>query len=632
MDEQTKIEFRAEQKLEGLANVRGVAYSGDAIAQYWSNTPIVVNLAGMEMAAQIPLLLSHENHPSARLGVVDATVADGKLEVVGKIDTSDPAGAAIVERGKKIAWQLSIGAENLKSSLVEEGSVEVNGRQFNAPVRVVEKSRLREVSVVAVGADAETVLQIAAAAQLNIVGGGVPAQQEKPKTGVNPMDEKEKVDTSAEISKAVQAARDEITAVLAITADYPEIQKKAIASNWTQEHAKDVVEAVKAVEAKRPVAPANIITKTAPEIDAKAIEAALCLNAGIDEKVIAKSCGEAALDLADTKLRGLGLRGAVEAAAKMEGKETGYGFGDTAIRAGLSTVSLPGILSNVANKAAMRAYQDVPGTAARLSRKGSLSDFKTAYRYRMSEIGDLEEVANGGELKHGTLGEESATNKLATYGKMFSLSRQMIYNDDLGEFLRIPSLLGARAKRKVETLFYTLLLSNPTLTDGVALFHNTHKNVLTTGALATNTLEAGITKFAKQTDSEGNPIAVAPRYLLVPPELEPTAKRIVNSQYLVGGSTAAPELNVVSTYGLSVISSPYLSHAAFTGNSQTAWYLWADPSAIDTFEIAYLNGREAPVVETADLDFNQLGIQFRCYFDVGIAPQDFRGVAKNAGA
>ena len=320
MDEQGKIEFRAEQKLEGLANVRGVAYSGDAIAQYWSNTPIVVNLAGMEMAAQIPLLLSHENHPSARLGVVDATVADGKLEVIGKIDTSDPAGAAIVERGKKIAWQLSIGAENLKSSLVEEGSVEVNGRQFNAPVRVVEKSRLREVSVVAVGADAETVLQIAAAANLSIVGGGVPATKEEPKQEKNPMDkeqEQAEAKAKAEIAKAVQAARDEMTAILSITADYPEIQKKAIEANWTKEHAKDVVDAVKAVEAKRPSAPANIIVKAQPEIDAKSVEAALCLTAGIDEKVIARDCGEQALDIADTKLRGLSLRGAVEIGTKL---------------------------------------------------------------------------------------------------------------------------------------------------------------------------------------------------------------------------------------------------------------------------------------------------------------------------
>ena len=35
-------------------------------------------------------------------------------------------------------------------------------------------------------------------------------------------------------------------------------------------------------------------------------------------------------------------------------------------------------------------------------------------------------------------------------------------------------------------------------------------------------------------------------------------------------------------------------------------------------DVAFLNGRQTPVVETANVDFNQLGIQMRCYFDYGV--------------
>ena len=39
-------------------------------------------------------------------------------------------------------------------------------------------------------------------------------------------------------------------------------------------------------------------------------------------------------------------------------------------------------------------------------------------------------------------------------------------------------------------------------------------------------------------------------------------------------------------------------------------------------ETAFLNGQEAPVIETADADFNVLGIQMRGYHDFGVALQD----------
>ena len=626
-------------KAEGLTSIKGVAYGGGSIRQAWSDTEIVVDLDGMQFSQQVPLLLSHENHPDARLGYVVANVAEGKLEITGGIDTNDDAGKSIAEKGKRLAWQLSIGADILKAESVEEGSVVVNGREFAAPIVVVRSSRLREVSVVAVGADCETVLSVAAAANLRIAPAiaVVEAQKEQEvqtHNKENKMDDKTPAtDNTAAINEAVKAARAEMGAVLAITADYPEIQQKAIAAGWTKEHAQDVVDAAKAVAAKHPAAPANIIVKEEPTVDAKAIEAALSLQAGIAPEVVAKSCGEKAVDVADTKLNGFGLRDAIVAVAKIEGKDIGYGFGTAAIKAGLSTVSLPGILSNVANKAAMKAYTEQPGVAEKLCSAASLADFKEASRYRMTSIGDLEIVPDGGELKHAGAVEEKATNRLDTYGKMFSLSRQMIINDDLGEFVRIPAMMGAKAKRKVEEVFFARLLSNPTMEDNKALFHTAHKNYVSTGtALSKDSLEAAIASFEKQTDIDGKPIAVSPSFLLVPSELKAKAQALVNSQYLVGGSTAAPELNVVSQYGLSVISSPYLSNASFGGYSATAWYLWAAPSMVDTFEIGYLQGKRVPTVETADVDFAQLGIQYRVFFDFGVREQDFRGVFKNVGA
>ena len=72
-----------------------------------------------------------------------------------------------------------------------------------------------------------------------------------------------------------------------------------------------------------------------------------------------------------------------------------------------------------------------------------------------------------------------------------------------------------------------------------------------------------------------------------------------------------------------VVSSSYLSSA-------TSWWLAADPQDLPAMEVAFLNGQRSPTVETADADFNVLGIQMRGYFDFGCAQAESKGAYKMA--
>ena len=49
-------------------------------------------------------------------------------------------------------------------------------------------------------------------------------------------------------------------------------------------------------------------------------------------------------------------------------------------------------------------------------------------------------------------------------------------------------------------------------------------------------------------------------------------------------------------------------------------------------EVCFLNGQQNPTVETADADFNTLGIQMRGYHDFGVSKQDYRAAVKSKGA
>ena len=75
-----------------------------------------------------------------------------------------------------------------------------------------------------------------------------------------------------------------------------------------------------------------------------------------------------------------------------------------------------------------------------------------------------------------------------------------------------------------------------------------------------------------------------------------------------------------------------LSDATFAGFSATAWYLFRDPQILAPMVVSFLNGVETPTVESADADFDQLGIQFRGYHDFGVDFAEWLSGLKSKGA
>ncbi|MDY5837106.1 MAG: hypothetical protein SPK17_00135 [Treponema sp.] len=492
-------------------------------------------------------------------------------------------------------------------------TIEVNGNNVTGPVTIVKKSLLREISVVAVGADADTNMKIMASLDLN-------------KKGKNVMEN---------IENAKNKELEKIKELKQIAAEYPDILEKAIKFDWTKEQTEETVKTIQDFKKQHDATMSNIIVHSGHDVSEKTLEAALSLSAGISAETIAKDCGEKELEFAEKNLRGFGIRDLFMKCAEKNASYIPGSFSNETIRAGYSTAKITGILSNVANKRALQAFNMQESIAEKVCSAGDLNDFKVSERYRLNEVGDLDVVPDGGEIKSGVLTEDRATNQLQTYGKLFTLTRQMIYNDDLGEFLKIPVAMGMKAKKKIDQVFFTRLLENPAQGDTENLFSTAHKNYMNgaDSALSVESLEKLIGMFMDQTDSAGDPIDVSPKYLIVPTALYALAQRLTMSQYLIGTTAkAVPALNVLSNYNIQVIASPYLSNTKYTNASATGFYLFADPAQVDTFEIGYFRGNRTPIVEQGETDFNTLGTAFRVYFDFGIREQDFRGMAFSKGA
>jgi hypothetical protein len=108
----------------------------------------------------------------------------------------------------------------------------------------------------------------------------------------------------------------------------------------------------------------------------------------------------------------------------------------------------------------------------------------------------------------------------------------------------------------------------------------------------------------------------------------------MNSTTVVSTTTADTPLPDQNAFAgmFTIVSSPYLQDSTLTGYSNAAWYLLADPMDIPVVEACFLNGVEIPTVESADADFNQLGIQLRGYHDFGVTLQEYRGGVRSAGS
>jgi hypothetical protein len=211
-----------------------------------------------------------------------------------------------------------------------------------------------------------------------------------------------------------------------------------------------------------------------------------------------------------------------------------YAFG-RGIEAAFSTVDIGGILSNVANKFLLDGFFSVERTWRNVCAVRNVSDFKTVTSYRLIGKDQYELVAPGGEIKHGTLGNETYSNRADTYGLMLSIDRRDVINDDLGAITTVPQKLGRGSGLKINDVFWTTFLNN------AAFFTAGNANFISgaTTALGIGGLTAGEIAFLDQTDGDGKPIGVMPAILLVPTALSATAAQLFKSLELRDNASTA---------------------------------------------------------------------------------------------
>lgn len=313
---------------------------------------------------------------------------------------------------------------------------------------------------------------------------------------------------------------------------------------------------------------------------------------------------------------------------------------EIAQRALHTTSDFPAILAAVTNKMFLGAYQAAPQTFGPIVRQMTLSDFNEAHLIRMGSGPKLKKIGEHGEYKRGSIVESKETIKVSTYGIVVGITRQVIINDDLGAFTRLPQQFGTSVATLESDIVWGLWLSNPQLKqDSTAVFHTAkHANLASSGTLlAEPAVSIGQTAMSKQLDLDGKTnLNVVPSYLVVPSELRAIGEKMLASFVPSKASDVVPE----SIRRMQLIVEPRLSNGVVDADnginasgSATAWYLAVDPNSamVDTIVVATLEGQDGPYTETRQ-GFDIDGMEIKCRHDFGAAWADFRGVYKDPGA
>jgi hypothetical protein len=587
------------------------AYPGWPMKVAGFTRSVVVDLAGLAMAAEVPLVRDHDTSTRGLLGTVRPKTDGNQLNAEGVMNRSQAAAEILRlwRSGQKLS--ASIGATVLESHKIKTGDmVHINGRSIVAPKEgliVVDRAELKEISIVGVGAATGTNITIEA--RHSAKG----ATMSKEATIQN-----DELATERQRAKDIIAICSEHQSELK-AAGNPDLAARAIDEGLSIDDVKS--EILAAVRKARPHLSVSTGSAQDRPTGPKVLAAAALLCGGQQEAAEATYDERTLQAAADLR-----LNSGVELAREANRMATGRAPSDTGemIQAAFSTSEFGRAMADAGRTMLQHGYHQAEQNDRLVARMVPVPDLKENQAIR-PYTGDslLEQVGPDGEVKHTSLGEASYPVQAHTFARMVGITRKTLINDgELGGVFEIERAIGLSAGRTRNKAVW-LALRNAS---GFFVQGNGNKITGADSALSVEGLSKAVAALRQMADDAGEPIGLQPHALVVPPALEAPARMLLGSVEVATDG----DFNTNPWRGLAKLAVvPHL--AAANGGDDDTWYLSTVPSHSAGLFVALLNGKDAPTVERFDVGANYLGIQLRCVFDFGVALGDPKAIIRSVG-
>lgn len=316
-------------------------------------------------------------------------------------------------------------------------------------------------------------------------------------------------------------------------------------------------------------------------------------------------------------LRTMSMIDICSAALEVEGVNYNRYDREEILQRSFSTATLNAVFTTNFNAQLLEGFVGIADTTQGWVRVSQLPNFQLNERIQMHKFGRLRKVDRNQEIQDAAAQAVYESYKLGRYAEKFAVDEMDIMDDRFGALDMTPQDMGEAAGEIRPDLVYSILLSNPTMSqDSTALFHADHANYTSSGGgLGSEKLAAARVAVMSQ-KSNGRYINAMARNLIVPLSDDHTASVIVNSAEL-RNTTSSTEYGTKNwAQGkFNIVAEPRLDGGVIDPSSdatvagQAGTFFLATDNGRGGIEVGYLAGTGGvPVVRRYTLDSGKLGM------------------------
>lgn len=314
--------------------------------------------------------------------------------------------------------------------------------------------------------------------------------------------------------------------------------------------------------------------------------------------------------------------------------------------ANVNSSTMSNLVANVLNKVLMQEFQEYPQWWQPFVTQMDFSSLQNVRWVTLGGVGELPTVAEGAAYTELNWDDRYETAPFVKKGGYLGITIEAIDKDDTARLRAAPRALAQAAwltlGKTISSIFTVNNGAGPALSDGVNLFHANHGNLGST-TLSLSAWVAARTAMRKQNElnsGERLGFLTAPRYLLVPPDLEVTALQILASShdysYALSNGVGPAPVNIFSegeTADMRLRSARERVIVVDLWSDTNDWAAVADPRLYPSIGLGFRYGRTPEIYSvsspTAGLMFSNdvMPVKVRFFFAVG--PVDYRGLYKS---
>ena len=320
---------------------------------------------------------------------------------------------------------------------------------------------------------------------------------------------------------------------------------------------------------------------------------------------------------------------------------TGLFHDERVYLANVTSSTMANLVANVLNKRIVNLFAEYPKWWTPIVTVEDFATLQDARWISLGGVGELPTVAEGAAYTELTWDDFAETDAFIKKGGYLGITIEAIDKDDTARVRTAPRALAQAAwltlSKSVSAIFTTASGTGPTMSDSNVLFDASNHSNLGTTALSHAAWVTTRTAMRKQTEinsSERLGALTAPKYLLVPPDLEVTGLQALASEGVPG--TANNDINpfaVGNAHNALLASARDRVIVVDLWTDTNNWAAVADPLLYPSIGLGFRYGRTPEIFSvaspTAGLMFTNDTMPVKVRFFYAVGPTDWRGLYKH---